>query len=153
MTDASPEARRAERGSKLLVLALVGAFFFGMFGFAVAVLDARTDPEPTPPPPPSLPALPASLPEADAESPPDAETRRVLLAVADTLKQITQIIQSDPRVAEIKWLTGRNAGRYRFVEAGLRLRGKNRESIEHVIPRIEAAVRSAIPPSNDFWSR
>ena len=57
MNDPMDDGQRAERGSKRLVLALVGVFFFGMFGFAVAVWDARTDPEPTEPPAPSLPAI------------------------------------------------------------------------------------------------
>ena len=57
MSQLPTDARRAELGSKILVLALVGIFLFGMFGFAVAVLDARGD-EPTEPPAPSLPAHP-----------------------------------------------------------------------------------------------
>ena len=57
MSESMDEAQRAERGSKLLVLGLVGVFCFGMFGFAVAVWDARNDPEPTEPPAPSLPVI------------------------------------------------------------------------------------------------
>lgn len=57
MTETPDEARRAERGSRLLVVALVSVFFFGMSGFAVAVIDARNRPEPAEPPAPSLPVL------------------------------------------------------------------------------------------------
>lgn len=86
MNDASSEARRAERGSKLLVIALVAIFLFGMAGFAVAVFDARNEPEPSAPPQPSLPVLPGTLPEAGdtpaAESD-EAPMGRILLAVAE----------------------------------------------------------------------
>ena len=80
MTSRSDEARRAERGSKMLVLALAGAFLFGLFGFGLAVLDS--DPERTEPPAPSLPAvidlLPTPWPAAEASE------RRFLLALAET---------------------------------------------------------------------
>jgi poly-gamma-glutamate capsule biosynthesis protein CapA/YwtB (metallophosphatase superfamily) len=80
MSNVPDEAQRAERGSKILVLVLVGAFLFGVFGFALAVFDA--DPERTEPPPPSLPAvlelMPTPAPTAEAAS------RPFLLAVAET---------------------------------------------------------------------
>jgi len=80
MSNVPDEAQRAERGSKILVLVLVGAFLFGVFGFALAVFDA--DPERTEPPPPSLPAvldlMPTPLPTAEAAS------RPFLMAVAET---------------------------------------------------------------------
>ena len=83
MTDGRETARAAERRSKLLVLILVGAFVFGMAGFAIAVLDSRTQPAPTEPPPPSLPVLGA----ATAGTPPapveDEAPRRMLLALAE----------------------------------------------------------------------
>jgi poly-gamma-glutamate capsule biosynthesis protein CapA/YwtB (metallophosphatase superfamily) len=57
-----------------------------MAGFAVAVFDARNEPEPSAPPQPSLPVLPGTLPEAGdtpaAESD-EAPTGRILLAVAE----------------------------------------------------------------------
>ena len=86
MSDATDEARRAERGSRLLVIALVGVFLVSMFGFAVAVYDSRNEPEPTDVPRPSLPALTgaevehaALMPEPTSE----ATGRRFLLAVAE----------------------------------------------------------------------
>ena len=83
MSDAPDQARRAERGSKLLVIALVGIFVFGMAGFAVAVYDTRNEPAPTAAPPPSLPALPALGVDEAPEPADEAGGRRFLLAVAE----------------------------------------------------------------------
>ncbi len=86
MNDASDEARRAERGSKLLVIVLVGIFIAGMFGFAVAVWDSRNEPAPTAVPAPSLPELPAVGAEPAVAAPEptsEAAGRRILLAVAE----------------------------------------------------------------------
>ena len=84
MSDASGEARRTELGSKLLVVTLVGVFLFGMLGFALAVIDARNEPEPTDVPPPSLPALSGASSEADEMAPAaEAAAPRILLAVAE----------------------------------------------------------------------
>ena len=86
MSEAPDEARRAERGSKLLVVALVGIFLFGMFGFAIAAFDSQNEPVPTEPPAPSLPALPALAPGTSERGPdPTAQAgaRRFLLAVAE----------------------------------------------------------------------
>jgi poly-gamma-glutamate synthesis protein (capsule biosynthesis protein) len=88
MSDAPGEARRAERGSRILVIALVGAFLFGMLGFAVAVIDAQNEPAPTAVPAPSLPALPDTLPGAgeaaqDELPSPQARSSRILLALAE----------------------------------------------------------------------
>ena len=78
MSNAPTEARRAERRSKILVIVLVGIFFSGMFGFAIAVLDAGGEEAPTAPPPPSLPAtLPLAEPTDEAIAP------RILLALAE----------------------------------------------------------------------
>jgi poly-gamma-glutamate capsule biosynthesis protein CapA/YwtB (metallophosphatase superfamily) len=68
MSKASDQARRAKRGSKVLVLALVVVALLAMFGFALAVVDA--DPEASEPTPPSLPDVEAIAP-------------RILLAVAE----------------------------------------------------------------------
>jgi len=76
------------------------------------------------------------------------DAMRVLLDAsleAEALTRIRDVIEADPLVTEVKWVTGRNAGRYCFVEAGLALRAPNREKVETGIQRIEAAVRAAIP--------
>jgi poly-gamma-glutamate capsule biosynthesis protein CapA/YwtB (metallophosphatase superfamily) len=82
MSAAPSDPQRAERGSKILVLTLVSIFLFSMFGFAVAVLDARGD-DPAEPAPPSLPAIPVATPLVQPEA--EAATRpRILLALAET---------------------------------------------------------------------
>jgi len=77
-----------------------------------------------------------------------ADAMRVLLDASletDTLLQIRQIIEADPMVTEVNWVTGRNAGRYCFVETGLALRATSRRKVESATQRIEAAVRDVIP--------
>jgi hypothetical protein len=64
---------------------------------------------------------------------------------ANTLGEIRHVIQGDPAIAEVKWITGRNAGRFRFVEAGVTLRLDDLARAEAAVDRIEAAVRAAMP--------
>ncbi len=73
---------------------------------------------------------------------------RVLLDAsldADTLLQIRQIILAEPTVAELKWVTGRNAGRFRFVEAEVALRVNELSKAEAVTRRIESQIHKAVP--------
>jgi cation diffusion facilitator family transporter len=73
---------------------------------------------------------------------------RVLLDAsldADTLIQIRGIIESEPTVAEIKQVTGRNAGRFRFVEAELVLRVRDFDKADRVTHQIERAICEAVP--------
>ncbi len=52
-----------------------------------------------------------------------ASALRVLLDAsldADRLNEIRQIVLADPAVAEVRWVTGRNAGRFRFRRSGRR---------------------------------
>jgi cation diffusion facilitator family transporter len=73
---------------------------------------------------------------------------RVLLDAsldADTLLEIREIITQEPQVAELEWVTGRNAGRYRFVEAEVTLRVHDLERADAVLHRIEEEIRSAVP--------
>ncbi len=73
---------------------------------------------------------------------------RVLLDASldpDTLLEIREIILDEPTVAELKWVTGRNAGRFRFVEAELTLRVRNLEKAEAVTRSIEAQINQAVP--------
>ena len=77
-----------------------------------------------------------------------ADAMRVLLDAsldAETLQKIRQVIESDPMVIEVNWVTGRNAGRYRFVESGLALRATSRRKVENAVLRIETMVRDMIP--------
>jgi cation diffusion facilitator family transporter len=76
------------------------------------------------------------------------DAMRVLLDAsldAETLLNIRKVIDADPTVAEIKWITGRNAGRFRFVEAGVALRVAELDKAEAGVRRIETAVRRALP--------
>ena len=73
---------------------------------------------------------------------------RVLLDASldtETLLQIREIITAEPAVAELKWVTGRNAGRFRFVETEVVLRIRDLEKAKLVTRRIEAQIRQAVP--------
>ncbi len=73
---------------------------------------------------------------------------RVLLDASldtDTILQIREIITAEPTVAELKWATGRNAGRFRFVEAEVVLRVRELERAEAATQRIEEHIRQAVP--------
>jgi cation diffusion facilitator family transporter len=77
-----------------------------------------------------------------------ADGMRVLLDAsldADTLLQIREIIAAEPTVAELKWVTGRNAGRFRFVETEVTLRVYELERAEVAARRIETRIRQAVP--------
>ena len=73
---------------------------------------------------------------------------RVLLDAsldADTILRIRDIITAEPTVAELKRATGRNAGRFRFVEAEVALRVRELEKAEAITRRIEEHIRQAVP--------
>jgi len=76
------------------------------------------------------------------------EAMRVLLDASldpETLTRIRQCIHGDPAVSEVPWLTGRNAGRFRFVEGGVALRVADLGKAEAAVRRIEASVRASVP--------
>jgi cation diffusion facilitator family transporter len=73
---------------------------------------------------------------------------RVLLDAsleADTLEKVRAIIAAEPAVTTIRSLVGRNAGRYRFLEAEVALHVDNLEKAHAVSQRIEKAIRAKIP--------
>jgi len=73
---------------------------------------------------------------------------RVLLDAsldAETLEQVRAIIQADPAVTEIRALAGRNAGRYRFLEADVALRVDDLDKAHAASRRIEEAIRAQVP--------
>lgn len=77
-----------------------------------------------------------------------ADGMRVLLDAsldAETLNQVRAIIQADPAVTAVRSLVGRNAGRYRFLEADVALRVDGLEKAHGVSHRIEEAIRSRVP--------
>ncbi|MGD2040372.1 MAG: cation diffusion facilitator family transporter [Anaerolineae bacterium] len=73
---------------------------------------------------------------------------RVLLDASldpETLNKVQSIIESDAAVTELRSLVGRNAGRYRFLEAEVALRVDDLEKAHAVSKRIENAIRSQVP--------
>jgi cation diffusion facilitator family transporter len=73
---------------------------------------------------------------------------RVLLDASldpETLLEIREIILNEPTVADLRWVTGRNAGRLRFVEAELTLRVRDLERAEAITRRIEEQIDEAVP--------
>jgi predicted Fe-Mo cluster-binding NifX family protein len=73
---------------------------------------------------------------------------RVLLDAsldAETLGQVQAIVEADPAVVEVRSLVGRNAGRYRFLEADVALRVDDLEKAHAVGRRIERAIREQVP--------
>jgi len=73
---------------------------------------------------------------------------RVLLDAsldAETLQRVREVIEATPAVAHVEWITGRNAGRYRFVEAEVRLRVRDLEKAHAVTEKIEDEIRQAVP--------
>ena len=77
-----------------------------------------------------------------------ADGMRVLLDASldsDTLDQVRAIIETEPTVTEIRSLVGRNAGRYRFLEADVALRVDDLEKAHTVSQRIERTIREQVP--------
>ena len=73
---------------------------------------------------------------------------RVLLDAsleAETLDQVRTILESEPTVTEVRSLAGRNAGRYRFLEAEVALRVDDLEKAHAVSNRLGRAIRDQVP--------
>lgn len=72
---------------------------------------------------------------------------RVLLDASidfSTLDSIREIIKSEPLVGEIKFLMGRNAGRFRFIQATVTVKTENLERAHRVSEDIERKIRDRI---------
>jgi len=77
-----------------------------------------------------------------------ANGMRVLLDASlepDTLMRVREIILAEPAVAELVWVTGRNAGRFRFIEGQVTLRVHDLEKAEAVTRHIESRIRDSVP--------
>lgn len=77
-----------------------------------------------------------------------SDAMRVLLDASvdnETLLRLRRIIESEPAVVDVKWITGRNAGRYVFVEAGLGLRVMGLAQAQAATQRVEENIHAAIP--------
>jgi cation diffusion facilitator family transporter len=61
-----------------------------------------------------------------------------------TLDTIRAAINNDPAVAEVKDVTGRNSGRYVFVEADITLRTSDLERAHQISKRIERLIAQAV---------
>lgn len=73
---------------------------------------------------------------------------RVLLDAsldAGTLTQVREIIANDPATQQIMNLTGRNSGRYRFLEAEIAFRTNDLQKAHDITQRIERAIRAEVP--------
>ena len=72
---------------------------------------------------------------------------RVLLDASvdfSTLNVIRELILENPEVVKIKSLTGRNSGRFKFIEAELALKIKDFQKAHLVTGRIEAQIKAKI---------
>jgi cation diffusion facilitator family transporter len=77
-----------------------------------------------------------------------ADGMRVLLDASldtETLNQVRAIIKADPAVTGVLSVVGRNAGRYRFLEAEVALRVDNLEKAHAVSQRLERHIRAQVP--------
>ncbi len=73
---------------------------------------------------------------------------RVLLDASvdhDTLDAIRTVIMAEPVVTRILRVTGRNSGRYIFVEADVEVRLKDLERAHAVSQRIEQSIATSVP--------
>ncbi|MDD2467005.1 MAG: cation diffusion facilitator family transporter [Desulfobulbus sp.] len=76
------------------------------------------------------------------------DAMRVLLDASldsKTLDHVSALISAAPAVAELRWLTGRNAGRFRFVEAGVIVRVDGLKKAEEALCDIESEIRQEVP--------
>jgi cation diffusion facilitator family transporter len=73
---------------------------------------------------------------------------RVLLDAsldARTLMEVRKIIEKEPMVVEVISLVGRNAGRFRFLQAAVTLRTDDLQKARQVGEQIERRVRTQVP--------
>jgi cation diffusion facilitator family transporter len=73
---------------------------------------------------------------------------RVLLDASldfKTLNTIREIILVNPQVRNINALTGRNSGRFKFIEADLALKVRELEKAHFVANQIETRIRAQVP--------
>jgi cation diffusion facilitator family transporter len=76
-----------------------------------------------------------------------ADGMRVLLDASvdsETLTRVHGVIEAEPAVSAVKSLTGRNAGRYRFLEAEVTLRTHDLDKAHAVSQRLEDRIRHEI---------
>jgi cation diffusion facilitator family transporter len=89
---------------------------------------------------------------------------RVLLDASldsETLDRVRDIIEAEPMVTQVKTLTGRNAGRFRFLETDIVIRSSDLRKADKMrlrlekeickrLPHIEQVVVRAIPQAREY---
>ena len=73
---------------------------------------------------------------------------RVLLDASidhETLGKVQRIIEAEPLVAEVHSLTGRNAGRFRFLQAAITVRTDDLQRAHRISEKIESNIRGKVP--------
>ncbi|SCP98351.1 cation diffusion facilitator family transporter [Anaerobium acetethylicum] len=76
-----------------------------------------------------------------------ADGARVLLDASvgyDTLSKVEKYIMDIPQVVELKSLTGRNSGRFKFIEADIILKTHNLDKAHYIADTIEKNVKKEI---------
>jgi len=76
------------------------------------------------------------------------DAMRVLLDASldsNTLNLVRQLVTAHPEVAQVKSLTGRNSGRYRFIEMEIALRVDSLEQAHEIASEIESQILAEIP--------
>jgi len=77
-----------------------------------------------------------------------ADGMRVLLDASvdfETLDQVKKILEDHPMVVKVRSLTGRNAGRFRFLQAALVVRTDDLKRAHEISEALELEVREKIP--------
>jgi cation diffusion facilitator family transporter len=73
---------------------------------------------------------------------------RVLLDASidhETLAEVQKIIESEPMVSEVNSLVGRNAGRFRYIQASVSMRTDKLEKAHQISERIETNIQDRVP--------
>jgi cation diffusion facilitator family transporter len=73
---------------------------------------------------------------------------RVLLDASidhETLDEVRRIVEAEPLVADVQSLVGRNAGRFRFLQATVTVRTDDLQKAHRISENIEANIRSRVP--------
>ena len=73
---------------------------------------------------------------------------RVLLDASidhETLAKVQRIIEEEPMVAEVQSLMGRNAGRFRFLQATITVRTEELQKAHDISEKIESNIRTRVP--------
>lgn len=75
------------------------------------------------------------------------EGMRVLLDASldgQTLESVRGVLEREPLLADVRSVTGRNAGRYRFIEADVALRTQDLEQAHKASERLEVAIKQQV---------